>query len=333
MVAATARPQAGMIAPFDPFRHLGPVVELIGLTFAGELGPGARHTLRRMQRMVRWRGLDLWRTKTALLGAPGFVWLEGDRRVVGNISLRRAASPGGWIIGNVAVHPNWQGRGIGQALVEAAVEMAAERGGAWIGLEVRETNAAAWHLYEGMGFEPVGTMLELVRPAGLPWPWTQPATFPLRQARAADSDTLYRLAQEGLSRPHRETLEVRPSLYRAGWEARLDGWLAGYREDWWVEEEETQVVGALRMNSRWPARWHWLEVLVHHERLDDLGPPLAAAGLAVLSHRQPWEATTALPGPKEALEPAFVAAGFRRLRHLIQMRLILGQRVRVVPYQ
>jgi GNAT superfamily N-acetyltransferase len=332
MVAAAAPFQAGKIAPFDPFRHLGPVAELIGLTFAGELGPRARHTLRRMQRAARWGGLGLWLwgTETALLGAPGFVWLEEGRRVMGNVSLRRAASPGGWIIGNVAVHPNWQGHGIGRALVDTAVEMAAARGGSWIGLEVQETNTVARHLYGRMGFEPVGTMLELIRPAGLSWPRIEPVTLPLRRARSADSGTLYRLAQEGLSRPHREVLEVRPSLYRAGWEARLDGWLAGYREDWWAVAEEERVVGALRLNSLWPGRWHRLEVLVCQERLDDLGPRLAATGLAALSHRRPWEATTALPGPREALEPAFVAAGFRRLRHLIQMRLILRQRVRVV---
>ncbi len=331
MVAAAARRRAEGLQPFDPFRHLGPVAELMVLVFAGELGPGARHTLRRMRRIARWGGFSLWLwgTESGAWAAPGFVWLERGR-VVGNISLRRAAFPGGWMVGNVAVHPEWRGRGIGWALTEAAVEAATERGASWIGLEVRADNDVARALYERMGFKAVGTMLELARPSGLPWPQSDPAPVNLRRARTADSGALYRLAQEGLSRLHREVVEVRSSAYRAGLEVRLAARLEGCQEDWWLAQDEGRTVGALRLSSRWSARWHQVEVLTLRERLDDLGPRLVAAGLAVLSHRRPWETTTALPGPREALEPAFAAAGFRRARHLVQMRLSLGQQVRIV---
>ncbi len=330
MVAAAARRRSEGLVPFDPLRHLGPVAELIALSFAGELGPAARHTLRQMRRMARWGSLGflLWGVETGTSVAPGFVWLEGGR-VVGNVSLRRTASPGGWMIGNVAVHPEWRGRGIGRALIEAAVETAAGRGGSWVGLEVREDNPVARSLYESMGFESVGTLLELTRPAGLPWSVKPrpPHTPPIRRARAAESTLLYQLAQEGLSRPHREVLEIRPSLYRAGWEAKLSAWLEGGREDWWVAIEEGRVMGAVGLYSYWSPRYHRIEVLARTDRLTGLGPRLAAFGLARLSHHRLWEIVTMLPGPMEALEPAFAAAGFQRLRRLVQMRLILGQRV------
>ncbi len=288
----------------------------------------ARYTLRRMQRMARWGGLGLWlwSAETEAWGAPGFVWLE-DGQVVGNISLRRAASSGGWMIGNVAVRADRRGRGIGQALVETAIKSAAQRGGAWVGLEVREDNGPARELYGRLGFEPVGTMLELARPAGLPWSEPAPFSLPLRRARADDSVLLYHLAQEGLERPHREILEIRRSSYRSGWEARAGMWLEGCREDWWVTEEQGRVVGALRVSSRRPGRFHRVEVLSRQERLDDLGPRLVLAGVRFLSQRQRWEAATLLPGLRQRLEQSFARAGFRRMRRLVQMRLLLGRQI------
>jgi GNAT superfamily N-acetyltransferase len=284
-----------------------------------------------MRRIARWGGLGLWLwgMEAEAWGASGFVWLE-EGQVVGNVSLRRAASPGGWMVGNVVVHPDRRGRGIGRALMEATVDAVATWGGDWVGLEVHEDNIIALGLYQRMGFEPVGSMLELIRPAGLPWPRTHPAPLHLRRARVVDRNALYRLAQEGLSRPHREVLELRHSAYRVDWEARLAAWLEGGWENWWVAEEGGRISGALRVGSRWPARWHQVEVLVRPEHLDDLGPRLAEAAMAVLSRRRPWETMTVLPGLREALEPAFAAAGFQRARRLVQMRLLLGHCVRVI---
>lgn len=331
MVAAAARQPVEGIVPFDPLLHLRPVTELMAQAFAGELGPGARQVLRRMQQMARWGvlGLLMGEFDGGPLGPSGLVWLEGGQ-VVGNVSLRRASTPGGWIIGNVAVRPDRQGRGIGRALMEAAVQAAREQGGEWVGLEVRTDNDAARGLYERMGFEPVGTASELGRPAGLPWPPAASTPAAWRRARASESDSLYRLAQEGLTRHHREVLELRPSLYRAGWEERVANWFEGCRDDWWVASEAGRIAGALRVNSRWAGRYHQLDLLVLRERMDDLGPQLVAAALAILSRRRPWETAVFLPGVRQSLEPAFVAAGFRPLRHLTQMRLLLGRPIRTV---
>jgi ribosomal protein S18 acetylase RimI-like enzyme len=329
MVAAVSRRQAEGVQPFDPFRHLGAVTDLIDQVFADELGPAGRHTLQRMRRMARWGGVALWLAGVDTFGAPGFVWLA-DGQVVGNVSLRRAASPGGWVVGNVAVAPAYQGQGIGRALMEAAVEAVRGRGGTWVGLEVREDNQVARGLYERMGFELVGTMVEAIRPAGVGWPRHDIRLPGLRVARGAESGDLYRLARMGLDSAHRQVLEVRRSAYRAGWEARITGWLEGVCGNWWVVEREGRVVGGLRVSSRWFAHWHRIEVLVETERMEELGPQLVAAGVDLLSRRPTWETTTVLPGRREALEPAFVEAGFRRARRLVQMRLMLGRRIRVM---
>ena len=326
--AVLRRAEQGLV-PFHPLRHLGPVADLMTEAFGGELGPWARQTLRRMQRIARWGALGFLIWGMGLdQESPGFVWVE-DGRVVGNISFRRAAAAGGWMIGNVAVHPRWRGRSIGRALVEAALEEIAARGGTWVGLEVREDNPAARRLYEGLGFETVGTSLELARPESRPWPPARPPDLPLQRARAAENHALYLLARDGLSRTHQEVLEIRPSAYRAGWEARLSAWLEGRSEDWWVLKDERGLIGALRLTSYRPGRWHEVEVLVRPPRMDDLGGPLVATALAFLARRPAWETVTTLLGARMRLETFFTDAGFRPLRRLLQMRRMLGTPVQI----
>ncbi|MCS7178420.1 MAG: GNAT family N-acetyltransferase [Anaerolineae bacterium] len=336
MTPATLRRVEQGLVPFHPLRHMGPVAELMAEAFAGELGPWARQTLRRMQRIARWGALGFLLWGMGLdQESPGFVWVE-EGQVVGNISFRRAATAGGWMIGNVAVHPQWRGRSIGRALVEAALDDIAARGGTWVGLEVREDNPAARRLYERLGFEAVGASLELARPEGQPWPEASRSSLPLRRARAAESGDLYSLAREGLARTHQEVLEIRPSLYRAGWEARLSAWLEGRNEDWWVLRVGKDLAGvapngALRLTSCRSGRWHEVEVLIRPERMDDLGGLLVRAALALLARRPAWETVTALPGIRMHLEPLFADAGFRPLRRLLQMRRTLGTSIQIQP--
>ncbi|MGQ9709271.1 MAG: GNAT family N-acetyltransferase [Anaerolineae bacterium] len=328
MTPAVLRRAGQGLMPFHPLRHMGQVADLMNEVFAGELGPWARQTLRRMQRMARWGalGLLIWGMDLDQ-ESPGFVWVE-DGRVVGNVSFRRAAAAGGWIIGNVAVHPRWQGRSIGRALVEAALEEIAARGGVWVGLEVRADNVAARRLYERLGFEPVGESLELVRSEGLPWPTVAgPRPLPMQRASAAESHALYLLSRDGLSRTHQEVLEIRLSAYRTGWEARISAWLEGRSENWWVLKDEQDLSGALRLTSYRPGRWHEVEVLIRPPRMDDLGGPLVATALGFLARRPAWETVTSLPGVRMRLEAFFADAGFRPLRRLLQMRRMLGTSV------
>ncbi len=80
-----------------------------------------------------------------------------------------AARPGGEIIGyvlywlvademqinNVAVHPDWRRRGLGERILRAALDQAKNAGAATAVLEVRQSNLAARTLYErklGFGF-------------------------------------------------------------------------------------------------------------------------------------------------------------------------------------
>jgi [ribosomal protein S18]-alanine N-acetyltransferase len=56
---------------------------------------------------------------------------------------------------NLTVAPDWQGRGLGHALLDAVQAIGRERGLATLWLEVRESNARARALYRRRGFAEV----------------------------------------------------------------------------------------------------------------------------------------------------------------------------------
>lgn len=57
---------------------------------------------------------------------------------------------------NIAVHPDFRRRGVGESLVNALVEELKDRGSRCLTLEVRSSNAPARSLYEKMGFVQIG---------------------------------------------------------------------------------------------------------------------------------------------------------------------------------
>jgi ribosomal-protein-alanine N-acetyltransferase len=59
-------------------------------------------------------------------------------------------------VGNVAVRPDAQGRGIGRAVLAELVAEARRRGMVRATLEVRPSNATALALYESFGFRRIG---------------------------------------------------------------------------------------------------------------------------------------------------------------------------------
>lgn len=59
-------------------------------------------------------------------------------------------------LGNVAVAPDFRGKGIGRLLVDAVLDVATERGVREIFLEVRKSNEGAQNLYKTFGFYEVG---------------------------------------------------------------------------------------------------------------------------------------------------------------------------------
>ena len=66
-------------------------------------------------------------------------------------------------VANIAVYPEYRGKGIGRALTKAMAERCFNSGCATVTLEVRHTNTTAISLYESLGFRAVGRRKDYYR--------------------------------------------------------------------------------------------------------------------------------------------------------------------------
>lgn len=65
---------------------------------------------------------------------------------------------------NIAVHPDFRGRGVGRGMIEAVESLCRQRNFRRILLEVRKDNEVARRLYLGLGFEAAGTRKDYYGP-------------------------------------------------------------------------------------------------------------------------------------------------------------------------
>ena len=102
---------------------------------------------------IPWSRAALLREATENLCARYVVLLEDDVPV---------AYAGTWLvldeahITNIAVRPDRRGRGYGEAVTRALLQLAADSGMRYLTLEVRKSNEAAQNLYRKLGFVDVG---------------------------------------------------------------------------------------------------------------------------------------------------------------------------------
>lgn len=208
-----ARRETGL-RPVQLRRDLGDIANLIEFCFAPTLDSAGRAAIQEMRLLSR-SGSLLWalsrfdRTGPNLL--RGFVWFEAGR-LVGNVSLSPAGYGGGWVIANVAVHPDFRRHGIARHLMHAALEWV-QANGRFATLQVEADNDAARALYDSLGFRAQRTFTRWRRASFFAQPGPA-ADVPLRLLGPGDASALYTLAQR-----------VRPN------EAGGLGWLRPTRPD------------------------------------------------------------------------------------------------------
>jgi ribosomal protein S18 acetylase RimI-like enzyme len=309
------------IRPVDPQRDALAIIDLVALGFENELDPQGQKMLAQMRQTAQRRMLSPFAFSD--LEPAGFVWVE-EERIVGNLSLRYALPNRrkGQMIGNVVVHPDYRGMGIGRALVEAAIGATQQQSLRWIGLEVRADNRVACGLYSHLGFQAVGRQLHLLRPANVPWPARIATTLAWRSSKPKDRHLWTRLADEIYERRQSWVLEIRPHEFNyGGFERRMNLWFSGEREAAWLYGE-TAARLALRVKTDKRYRFHLWDILAHPQ-LGEAGAQAAVAqALQATRHFPPWP-VIALVADQTALVQALYDVGFKLHRPLVQMMLDL----------
>ncbi len=158
MVAEIALPLGaqGHLRRLDMRHDLAKVADLVEVCFYDTLDPEGRQYLSDMRRAAQNTSLLGWATNLideSPMPPSGYVW-EENSRLVGNLSLIPITWLGkkGYMIANVATHPDYRGRGIATALTMTALKHSQEHGAGSVWLQVRDDNPTAIHIYEVNGF-------------------------------------------------------------------------------------------------------------------------------------------------------------------------------------
>jgi ribosomal protein S18 acetylase RimI-like enzyme len=154
VISATAR---GHLRRLEMRRDLAKVADLVEICFYDTLDPEGKQYLNDMRRAAQNTSLMGFASsfiEETSMPPSGYVW-EEDGRLVGNLSLIPIMVQGkrGYMIANVATHPDFRGRGIAKALTEIALRHAREHGASMVWLQVRDDNPSAIHIYMNNGFE------------------------------------------------------------------------------------------------------------------------------------------------------------------------------------
>ena len=321
-----ATPAEGL-RQIDVRRDLRAIADLVGEAFAGELDAGGRASLRELQSLARLGPLlYLMVPASGELGGflRGFVW-EADGEVVGNVTIQQADEFGSrWMIANVAVRPNYRGRGIASELMQAALARIEEWGGEWVLLQVDDKNEIASGLYRRLGFEAVVTAryLRCFEAKGIP-DSDLPDGVSLERLYDQDWDAMKHLLHRAVPTSARWLHPTRRTGYRRNSDAKLIlrwGHLIGLsqRERLGVYNG-SDLIGALDVWSR-PYGEHEIDILMHPEAPEEWTAPLLYHGLRRLQRypHQPITATLYDYQPQAAA--TLQSLGFRTTRVLTTMR-------------
>ncbi len=200
------------LQPTHLVRDLYQIAELVELCFGTRLDASGRAAVREMKMLARlgplfWLLALLDRLFMFGLG-QGYIWREAGR-VVGNVSLYRGGvhpelGPG-WLIANVAVHPDYRHRGIARKLMNAAMADIRRRRDRWVMLQVEADNEPALRLYRDLNYQAYEILSQWVleRTAAnrfdrLP---TSPSSWPVRRLQPGDAiaerNLIFRRARRG----------------------------------------------------------------------------------------------------------------------------------------
>jgi ribosomal protein S18 acetylase RimI-like enzyme len=316
------------LRPINSMRDLVGVTTLIERAFADDLDAGSRSHMREMRWLGTMFGWMDWLAPSGQGFMPGYVWVE-DGQIVGNVTVRKLSAFGhGWMIGNVAVAPEWRGRGISRQMMEASIDLVRHNHGGWIALQVRTDNDIARKLYQTLGFTETGEMVDLECRAPGDYRATMPAPITgghLRPARTSDMNQLYTLAQSFVPESVRWAEPVYRSLFDLSVERNLTDWFTGEQHVWRIVESIDHLCGAALLEIKRLKRWARLHLWIVPTHAGEYEEALIDSVLAELHH--PIDLVAAhLSGEHVAGRVALTTRGFRQVRAHTSMKLTLNEK-------
>lgn len=305
---------ANYLQPVKLPNDLKQVADLVELCFAETLDEDGRTFIQKMRQSALSPG---YLGVSSRLSPPltGFVWRQ-DGRMVGNLSMIPivAENQNSYLIANVAVHPDYRGRGIATQLTEAGLGLLRKKRVRTAWLQVREDNPAAIHLYQSYQFKEEARRTVWHSPS--PPTQTKPSPgYQIHPRRRAD----WQKQQASLK-------QLYPDKVR--WNLSLDltmlapGLLGGIwrslnqpEMQQWSLRHEGKWVGSLSwQSSQRQADWLWLAAPPEHR---------AAAITHLLPHaarERGRRRTLALNYPAGKQTTALEQAGFHPHQTLIWMK-------------
>ena len=312
----------------DPSRDMEQIAALIEEAFVGDLTRQGREALREMKTMSRL-GPFIWlldRTSPQFHETlRGFVWVE-EGRIVGNVNVGRTGPYSlRWLISNVAVHPDYQGRGIAHQLVQAATDLAREHGGEWALLQVHTNNVPACKLYRHLGFEQIAAVIEWRLDRVKPVILTEGHV--LRRRSYGEWRKEYELALVATSTEAQWLNPVCTDQFMVGLDQRFSKWLSdlfkGREERRLAVEEGGRFIATLTVQaSHWRGH-HGLELMVHPDYRGQLEELLVTKALSILADYPERAVVITHPADHQEAIEALKLHGFVEKRTLAQMRLAL----------
>jgi ribosomal protein S18 acetylase RimI-like enzyme len=312
------------IRPLDPQRDLSALANLIEIAFGSDLALTGSRMVQDLREMALW-GPALRLAQLTSRFLDGYVWIE-DGQLVGNVTITEEPGAGVYSLSNVAVLPEFQGRGIAGALLDAAIEALRSFRGRCVLLQVRSDNPLAQALYRHRGFTRYDTLHEInLRPGR--WPVVMQLPQGLRTVRRADAASLEALWR--LCTP-REALEWRPlhvGQFRRGllWHAQqlLQMMLNGKELVDLVALDGVEVVGYAGINTCMWYGPHELTLVLHPGHRGRYEHVLLDGLFHAIRHVPRYSVRASISASyPEALQAA-ESSGFETLRVLDQMILWL----------
>jgi len=266
-VKITNHPGALPIRDFDVRTDLLSVSDLVELCFADRLSPDGEALLRKMRSSAHNKRFQEWAYSMAgrvSMPFTGYVWEEGGE-IIGNLSLIPYHVSGRqyYMIANVAVHPDYQRKGIAHSLVSQALNFLRPKRLDGIWLQVDQGNQAAVDLYIRHGFVEVSRRTTwMLRPTDIPQAfldWRVPG-FTVEEHRSKHWPLQRRWLENNYPPEVRWHLPLRPEYLRAGLAGRFSRlMLLDPKISQWSVMAENELIGVVSwQSSKTQADWLWI---------------------------------------------------------------------------